>query len=476
MASVKCVIHKHRKKADGTFAIYVRLSHQRKVSYIKTGKFATESDFTKDLGAFKKGPLKDSLDSLILEYRKIINSLESINSLIIEDIESYLSINCNNNSRYSFYSYADRLISNMLESGRVGNSDLYKYVINSLKKYWPLSDLHFDNIDVKFLKNYESHLRKKSQNHLTSRSVSLYLSVIRAIFNSAMKELNKPHLNIVPIPYNPFDYYSIPKYTKTSKRALKFDFIKAIYDLPLEGKSKRYVLARDIFILSFGLIGMNSADLYSCSSINENVLTYYREKTKTRRSDKAEMQVRIEDHIQDLFAKYRDSSGKFVFDFYKRYSDFKAFNKAVNIGLKSVGKDIGIENLQLYAARHSWATIATNDLKVDKYSIHIALNHIDVKTSITDVYITRDWTMIWDINKRLLDYVLKIDKQASQEERQYFIQAVFQDNQNMRVFSYDCKAKSKEEAYTVALTEFRKSYTDCIFPVIDSDHITFLTI
>ena len=476
MASVKCVIHKHRKKADGTFAIYVRLSHQRKVSYIKTGKFATEADLTKDLGAFKKGPLKDSLDSLILEYRKIINSLESINSLTIDNIESYLSNSYNNNSRYSLYSYAEKLIKNMHESGRVGNSNLYKHVINSLKKYWPLSDLHFDNIDVQFLKNYESHLRKKSKSPLASRSVSLYLSIIRTIFNSAIKELNKPHLNITPLPYNPFDYYSIPKYTKVAKRALKYDIIKNIYDLPLEGKNKRYVLARDVFILSFGLIGMNSADLYSCTSINENVLTYYREKTKTRRSDKAEMQVRIEDHIQELITKYRDSSGKFVFDFYKRYADFRTFNKAVNTGLKSIGEDIGVDSLQLYAARHSWATIATNDLKVDKYSIHIALNHIDVKTSITDVYITRDWTMIWDINKRLLDYVLKIDKQASQEEKQYFIQAVFQDKQDMRVFSYDCKAKSKEEAYAVALTEFRKSYTDCIFPVIDSDQITYLIV
>ncbi len=55
----------------------------------------------------------------------------------------------------------------------------------------------------------------------------------------------------------------------------------------------------------------------------------------------------------------------------------KSFNKAVNIGLKEVGKEVGIDNLQFYAARHSMTTITVNDVGISKYVVNDMLNHTD---------------------------------------------------------------------------------------------------
>ena len=50
---------------------------------------------------------------------------------------------------------------------------------------------------------------------------------------------------------------------------------------------------------------------------------------------------------------------------------------------------LGIEDLEFYAARHSFASIARNDLKVDKGTVGEALNHVDKENRMTDLYIKK---------------------------------------------------------------------------------------
>ena len=58
-----------------------------------------------------------------------------------------------------------------------------------------------------------------------------------------------------------------------------------------------------------------------------------------------------------------------------------------NIGLKHVGKDVGIDGLQFYAARHSLATIACNDANIP-------------------IYIKKDFKAINVANMEVLNFVL----------------------------------------------------------------------
>ena len=137
---------------------------------------------------------------------------------------------------------------------------------------------------------------------------------------------------------------------------------------------------------------------------NEEIV-YCRTKTKDRRNDKALIKIKIQSHIANLFEKYRDKTGKRVFKFYQMYANESVFNAALNIGLKKVGEKIGVPDLEFYAARHSWATIARNDLKAEKSTINEALNHVDKDMVITDLYITKDFTIINNLNKDIVDYV-----------------------------------------------------------------------
>ena len=164
-------------------------------------------------------------------------------------------------------------------------------------------------------------------------------------------------------------------------------------------------LAKDCFILSFFLMGMNSVDLHSCDEIEENVITYYRSKTTGRRLDKAKMKVSILPILSSLIKKYKDYTDKKVFRFYQMYNTANNFNRAINAGLKEIGKLLKVDDLEFYAARHSWATIALNKVGIDKYTVHSALNHVDEAMKVTDIYIERDFINENQANAKVIKYV-----------------------------------------------------------------------
>jgi len=60
--------------------------------------------------------------------------------------------------------------------------------------------------------------------------------------------------------------------------------------------------------------------------------------------------------------------------------------------------------LEYYAARHSWATIArSKKVGIEKAVVHEALNHVDLIMKTTDIYTDRDWSVIWEANKKVLE-------------------------------------------------------------------------
>ena len=132
-------------------------------------------------------------------------------------------------------------------------------------------------------------------------------------------------------------------------------------------------------MLSFCLMGINSVDLFNAKEFDGEFLTYYRTKTTDRReNDKAKMVVRVHPFIRPIFDKYY-SGDKFVFNFHERFCDEKSLNRAINIGLKEIGKSIGIENLQFYSARHSFATIAVNKAMINNILLTICCATLTVQ-------------------------------------------------------------------------------------------------
>ena len=398
MATFKATIFKDRQRPDKTWNVVIRFTHTRKVRYISTTMYVTRKDITASF-KIKNANVLDRCNELIKTYRERISELNlEFNDIDIDTIVSYLKQKKDKRG-ISFTDFANKWI----YSSTIKGIKNYKTALNALYAFVGRDNILCEEINVKTMKAFENALKDRQ------RAQSLYPNCIKTIFNAAREYYNDEDNDIIRIKHS-LDKYKPVEQNIAEKRALDVETIRRIFALPydnirVKGKSSRHDLALDCFRLSFCLMGMNSADLYYADKLKDNTIIYDRMKTKDRRRDKAEIHVKITDYIKPLVEKYKGKER--VFNFYERFTTMESFNRAINIGLKEVGKELGIDKLQFYAARHSMATIAVNDVKISKYVVNDMLNHTDQSLKITELYIKKDFSHINDANVKLLDYVLK---------------------------------------------------------------------
>ena len=419
MLTIKAEIKKSELKVDGTYNVKIRFTLDRKVKRLSTNLFITSKDLTKSLKFKEDTSIKRAIDGLVLYYREQCFKLQlDQNHYSLDEIIEFLNGEQEKQQTIDFIKFSREWIA----STTIKGAPNYTTAINALVRFVGKEELDINLITLDFLESFKAFLNKEREIRTkrlmqqgkripSNRSLSLYLISIKKLFNEAKKKYNKKEKNLILIPNSPFMELEIPKQEATRKRAISADIIKKLWKLPYKDMKKgykstcRYNLAKDCFILSFCLMGINSADLYNATEMEGYTIVYNRTKTKDRRLDKAQMKVDIPRLVLPLVEKYKDKTGKRLFNFYQYYADEKGFNKAINYGLKEIGTILEIDDLEYYAARHSWATIALNKAGIDKYIVHAALNHIDDAMKVTDIYIERDFVNENKANTKVAKYV-----------------------------------------------------------------------
>ena len=374
MLTIKAEIKKQEQKLDGTYNVKLRFTLDRKVKRLSTSLFVTNKDLTKDLKIKQTSPIKQEVDFLIRSYQEKCAKLQiELNHYTLDEVMDYLDGEHQRQQTIDFIKFSREWIA----STTIKGAPNYTSALNALIRFIGKEELDVNLITLDFLENFKAFLNKERETRReklaaqgkrvpSNRSLSLYLVSIKKLFNEAKKKYNRKDKNLILISNSPFENFTIPKQEVTRKRAIPADIIKKVWKLPYKDMKKgykatcRYNLAKDCFILSFCLMGINSADLYNATEMDGSTITYYRTKTKDRRLDNAKMVVDIPKIVLPLIEKYKDKTGKRLFNFYQYYADEKGFNKAINYGLKEIGATLEVDDLEYYAARHSWATIALN--------------------------------------------------------------------------------------------------------------------
>lgn len=419
MLTIKAEIKRSELKVDGTYNVKIRFTLDRKVKRLSTNLFVTQQDLTKSLKFKEDTSIKREIDRLVLYYREQCLKLQlDQNHYSLDEIIEFLNGEQEKQQTIDFIKFSREWIA----STTIKGAPNYTTAINALVRFVGKEELDINLITLDFLEQFKAFLigerdartkklMQQGKRVTSNRTLSLYLVSIKKLFNEPKCKFNKKDKNLILIPNSPFEDFKIPKQEATRKRAIPADIIKKVWKLPYKDMKKgykstcRYNLAKDCFILSFCLIGINSADLYNATKMRGNTIIYNRTKTKARRLDGAKMMVDIPKIVQPLIDKYKDSTGKRLFNFYQYYGDEKTFNKAINSGLKEIGSILEVDDLEYYAARHSWATIALNKVGIDKYIVHAALNHIDDSMKVTDIYIERDFVNENKANAKVVKYV-----------------------------------------------------------------------
>ncbi|MDR1455405.1 MAG: site-specific integrase [Tannerella sp.] len=432
MATFKISVFRHQERRDGKYPVSIRLYWQRKTAYIGTEYYVTvhRINQTRRKGIFEP---KDSF--VIAELMRRIELFEKEKLHLGVDIYQYsareLARHFENmtanrpddgDKEIDFLDFGFAYHEREKQKGRSVGRLLT--TLNALKDFSP-KGLPINNLTANMLADFEQYLRHEriitrinqsgtpvtiKNKPVSDRTVNGYMTDIRTVFNRARDEYNDEDAGRIRITHYPFKKYKMPRFPQPGKRNLPPEIIRSIFlltDSELDDAS-RAVLARDVFMLSFLFVGMNCKDMYALrvTDIEDGRLTYKRSKTSGRRSDEALISIRIEPEAASLIRKYRDGQGERAFSFHRRYSTSHIFVSSVNKGLKAIAQKCNLDvELSTYYVRHSWATIARNKCRISKSDIDECLNHISAETKMADIYIERDWTLIDNANRQVIDYV-----------------------------------------------------------------------
>ena len=172
------------------------------------------------------------------------------------------------------------------------------------------------------------------------------------------------------------------------------------------------------------LAGINTVDLYNLKKqdYRNGIIHYQRAKTKKFRADGAYMEMRVPAIIQPLFDKYLNTKedDDRLFNFYQRMTTSDSFGSNVNSGIRQICEAMGMakeERYSVYTFRHTWGTVAQNDVRASIDEVAFAMNHA-AGHKVTRGYIKIDYSPAWELNEKVVDFIFFSGKTSVREQKQ----------------------------------------------------------
>jgi site-specific recombinase XerD len=230
----------------------------------------------------------------------------------------------------SFSHYAKDMLASMKGKYSGETIDTYDTELDKLHSIAGY-DISFADIDVRFLRKYEEHLRNTTAN--SNNTIHKAFKFMKRTFNAANKEgVFKGY---------PFDDYDCPKYEEVDKQWLEWSEVQKLHSL-----FKNELTKPIYYVLVHFLIGCHSG-LRVSDWIQFNPNEHIKNDRLVLRAKKNDELVSliISPQLRDLLNR-----SKFIYD------QFKYTGKTFNVYLKHIAGIAGIEkNITTHWGRHTFS-------------------------------------------------------------------------------------------------------------------------
>ncbi len=360
MPSVIVLPKMNKIKKNGEAPLYMRIIKNRKPKYISLGFSIRPELWDEKRQVVKRGhPNSARLNSLlchkITEARDILIDTEIKNKhLSSTKIKEKIIGNGDTDFVVYFQSYVDVL---NLEK-KIATHKKAKAILAKLTTYLKGRSLAFADIDVSWLKKYESYLKVELGN--AQNTVHSALKMKRKLFNDAINE------DIVSKEVYPFDKYKL-KWEKNEKvDYLQEDEVTRIREVNLE-KGSIQDISRNIFVFSCYSGGLRISDLLQLTWENYDGSHINFTSAKTHENLSIKLPI-IGREILNIY-KVDDNSTKFIFPILDKYDTQTAQNKhdalsrataLINKSLKIISRKADLKNKHLSShwARRTFTCMA----------------------------------------------------------------------------------------------------------------------
>lgn len=409
MATLKAIVKS--KMRNGMYAVYIRFTHNRQNSYMRTCWVVNDKGLSEDK--------KDIIDPFVIQQTSILierfyKQLNQVNteSWSSSEVLNYVS---EFEKDLSFSDYTRKHIKKMIARGQERTSRNYKWALQHMERFAETDNIMFSRLTSAFLSRWIDSLSD------TNRCKEQYPVCMREVYKAAMKEYNDEELGLVKFK-NPWANVTIPRSDVPEKRALPASKIRAFFNVVPDRSrftNPLMEIGQDVALISFGMCGLNAVDIFNAekSQYVNGIFHYERRKTRSSRADRAYFEVRVPEFIKPTFEKYLSSKADspWLFNFHERLSTSDSFCANVNIGIKQIWEKVepGFR-ASLYSFRHSWATIAQNECGASLAEVDFGLNHS--MNRMAKVYVKIDYSPAWILNEKVIDFIFFTDKESKHVE------------------------------------------------------------
>lgn len=415
MATIKFYLDKRAQKKDGTYPLKISVRHNNESALIGLDVCLLDEQWDAQLSSIVRHPNKVFLNNYINTRRhdietvllelKMAARLDGMKMAAIKkSIEKALK-GSGAEDEAKPYTFVDHFMKFVDRKTNTRTKEIYMATLDRIKDYdedW--KELAFEDITKDWLMDFNAHLSITSP---SPNARAIHLRNIRAVFNDALDD------EVTTVyPFRKFKIETV----ETAKRSLSVEEVRKLLTWPVEAHEERY---RDLFMLIIYLRGINIGDLANLKSIDNGRITFNRMKTKRLYS------MKVEPEAMEIIERYKGVDWLlFIRDDYAKHKDFA---KRMNDNLQLIG-EVGYKvkkvkgekrkykvkkgifpDITTYWARHTWATLAAK-LDIPKETIAASLGH-GGKT-VTDVYIDFDQSKVDEANRKVMDYVLGIERKT----------------------------------------------------------------
>ncbi len=399
MAKVTIILDKRVADKQGLYPIKLRISAQRSNTSVATGVCVCEEAFIGEpehsiANTYPQAKqLNQNLYALYFRYISAIVDLERngrLSAMSASDIRNYVSgtdIKADEKKNEHLFITCMLDYRNLCRAEKTRQG--FDYSMKMIARYCNDTErLHFEDITYQFLTEFD---RRMENDGIGISTRSIVFRNMRTVYNYAINN------DWVDMKLYPFRKFKI-KQSHKEKVYLSEEKMHELLSLDLSGEPGNGMeLARDFFLLSFMLCGINPIDLYNLPAEEEQI-SFVRQKIKFH--EPQPIHIRLQPEAKYLISQYKGS--RHLVNLSEKYLSFESCYHFMKHRLKKIGERIGCPDITFYWARYTWATYASK-IDISDSTISKALGHAD-STLAEKKYISFDWAKVDKANRRVLDY------------------------------------------------------------------------
>jgi len=253
MATVKVILRKEKKK-DGTFPLALRITKNRKSSYIYLEYSVHPKDWDETQQRVKKShPNSTRLNNLLV--KKLAEASDK--ALELETLKTDVSSRAvkqrvRPSSPLTFFTQAAAYLDNLKVAGKYNQYTADKPRVKHFKEFVDNQNIAFSDITVGLLERFKVYLKGTYQ--ISDRTIANHLAAIRSVFSRAIRE------GVIDRKNSPFGSEKIQiRFPDSLKVGLSADDVKKLETVKLD--NPLYNHARNMWLFSFYFAGMRVSDV-----------------------------------------------------------------------------------------------------------------------------------------------------------------------------------------------------------------------